>query len=99
YFFQSLLPGMLLRRALVGRERTRSKGASDRRAAQHRALDAPGQIVNALFAAACAIERGARRLVPLRGLPGASIWFSLRITDPNPSGAGRRSTARTGDAR
>ena len=97
YFFQTLLPGMLVRRALVGRGR--ASGDTARRGAQHQALDAPPRAVNALFAAACAAERVIRRAIPLGALPGTSLWFSARIDDPRGISAATPPTARTGGTR
>ena len=80
YFFQSLLPGMLVRRLLVGRGR--AVGEEGRRAAQHRALDSPAPALNALFARLCDVERGIHRVLPLDAVPGASLWFSASIDRP-----------------
>ena len=99
YFFQTLLPGMLVRRALVGRRREGVTGDAERRGAQHRALDAPPRALNAAFAAACAVERTIRRALPLDAMPGTSLWFSARIHDPKSFNAGTPPTARTGDTR
>ena len=96
YFFQALLPGMLLRRMLVGRGR--AVGDEGRRAAQHRALDAPGPFWNAVLSAACAAERGIRRAVSLDTVPGASLWFSARIAAPDEIRSETPPTARTGGA-
>jgi SAM-dependent methyltransferase len=95
YFFQVLVPGMLGRRAVIGR---RGKTDADgRRAAQHLALDAPGLLLNRALASACALERSIRRIVPsVDRLPGASIWFSARIPNPEDFRAERPSTERTG---
>jgi len=80
YFFQSLTPGMLARRLLVGRGAAASADDAMRRAAQHAALDAPGRAFNAAFAAACAAESAlARGVSLLDAVPGASLWFSVRI--------------------
>jgi 2-polyprenyl-3-methyl-5-hydroxy-6-metoxy-1,4-benzoquinol methylase len=97
YFFQALVPGLLIRRALVGRGRAGAEGNTDaRRRAQHRALDAPGGVANALFAAACSVERGIRRVVPIDRVPGASLWFSVRVDDPARFREERPPTGRTG---
>jgi SAM-dependent methyltransferase len=95
YFFQALLPGMLVRRALVGRGR--GSGTDGRRAAQHRALDPPGAPWSALFAGACAAERVIRRALPapMAALPGTSLWFSSAIPDPGAFKAETRATAHT----
>lgn len=98
YFFQTLLPGMLVRRMLVGRKRGEAADTEGRRAAHHRALDAPSPAINALFTAACGLERTVRRIVPGDGIPGASLWFSVRVNDPRSVRAERRSRERTGDA-
>jgi SAM-dependent methyltransferase len=99
YFFQTLLPGMLARRALVGRRRIEAgaSGDTERRSAQHRALDAPPRPINAAFAAACAFERAIRRALPFDAVPGTSLWFSARIGDPEKFSAAKPPTARTGD--
>lgn len=94
YFFQTLFPGMLARRMLIGRSRER--GEQGRRDAQHKALDAPSGPVNLLFSVACAAERGIRRIVPLDAVPGTSLWFSAGIGDPVRISAATRSTGRTG---
>ena len=80
YFFQSLVPAMLVRRLFVGRGR--GGGDEARRRAQHRALDAPGGAANALFAAVCAAERTLGRGLPLGSVPGASLWFSAGVDAP-----------------
>jgi 2-polyprenyl-3-methyl-5-hydroxy-6-metoxy-1,4-benzoquinol methylase len=87
YFFQALLPAMLVRRAVVGRrDLGQSPGQGEdgerRRRAQHRALDVPGALASAALAAACGAERAARRILPLGSLPGASLWFSARVAAP-----------------
>jgi SAM-dependent methyltransferase len=95
YFFQILVPGMLGRRAMIGRGGRHD--ADQRRAAQHLALDAPGPFVNRVLASACAIERSIRRAVPsLDRVPGASIWFSVRIPNPEALRGARPPTERTG---
>lgn len=95
YFFQVLVPGMFGRRAMIGR--SGRQDADRRRAAQHRALDAPGPLVNRALAAACAIERWIRRIVPsVDRVPGASIWFSVRVPNPGALRAERPPTGRTG---
>ena len=99
YFFQCLLPGMLLRRLLVGRRREGAGGEAERRSAQHRALDAPPRLVNAAFAAACAAERLLRRALPLDRVPGTSLWFSARIARPQDFSAATPPTTRTGGTR
>ena len=76
YFFQVLVPGMLTRRVLIGRDRGTLE--DQRRASQHLALDSPGTLWNRTFAALCALERGVSRVIPLSGIPGASLWFSTR---------------------
>ena len=95
YFFQVLLPGMLLRRAFIGRGG--GKGTEARRAAQHRALDAPGGFANSVLAAACAAELSIRSAVPLNALPGASLWFSARIESPRELREETPPRERTGD--
>jgi 2-polyprenyl-3-methyl-5-hydroxy-6-metoxy-1,4-benzoquinol methylase len=80
YFFQALVPAMIVRRALVGRGH--NVGDETRRRAQHRALDAPGRVANRILAGACGAERVLRRVLPLSAVPGASIWFSCRIDNP-----------------
>ncbi len=95
YFFQVLVPGMLGRRAMIGR--AGRQDADRRRAAQHLALDAPGPLVNRALAAACAIERSIRRIVPsVERVPGASIWFSVRVPNPGALRAEWPPTERTG---
>jgi SAM-dependent methyltransferase len=76
YFFQVLVPGMLARRLLVGRDR--SSVEAQRRASQHLALDPPGKLWNGTFAALCALERRISRAIPLSVVPGTSLWFSAR---------------------
>ena len=59
--------------------------------------EARGRDVNRVLAAACAIERSIRRVVPsLDRLPGASIWFSVRIPNPEALRGERPPTERTG---
>lgn len=95
YFFQVLVPGMLGRRVMIGRAGGRD--ADRRRAAQHLALDAPGTGVNRALASACAIERSIRRVAPsIDRVPGASIWFSVRVPDPVAFRGERPPTERTG---
>jgi SAM-dependent methyltransferase len=100
YFFQALLPGMLVRRAVVGRGRADGDAGADadaeRRDAQHLALDVPSRPVNAVFAAACAAERAIRRALPLDAVPGTSLWFSTRIREPRQFSAATPPTTRTG---
>lgn len=97
YFLQTLLPGMLLRRILIGREQ--GGGDAGRRKAQRRGLSAPGPLPNRLLGAACDLERAVRRAVPLDAVPGSSIWFAATITDPGKTAGETRPTARTGGAR
>ena len=94
YFFQVLVPGMLGRRALIGRQASKDENA--RRATQHLALDAPVWFLDRALAGACTIERSLRRFVPwLDRLPGTSIWFSARIADPETFRVEGRPTSRT----
>ncbi len=95
YFFQVLLPGMLIRRAIIGSRGKSEEGA--RRAAQHSALDRPPAPVNALFSIACSAERAVRRLLPLDLVPGTSLWFSARVDDPGRFTGEPPPRSRTGD--
>ncbi|HWZ85074.1 MAG TPA: class I SAM-dependent methyltransferase [Thermoanaerobaculia bacterium] len=95
YFFQVLIPAMLGRRALIGRRG--SQDVRQRRAAQHLALDTPGPFWNRALASACGLERWVRRLLPLvDGIPGASLWFSARISNPDAFREATPPTERTG---
>jgi SAM-dependent methyltransferase len=95
YFFQVLIPAMLGRRALIGRRG--SQDVAQRRAAQHLALDTPGPFLNRALASACGLERFARRVLPfVDGLPGASIWFSAPIANPDAFREATPPTERTG---
>lgn len=95
YFFQILVPGLLGRRAMIGRAGRHD--ADRRRAAQHLALDAPGPLVNRALASACAIERSIRRVFPpVDRIPGASIWFSVRVSNPEALRGAKPPTERTG---
>ncbi len=96
YFFQTLLPGMLARRARIGRRGKEPGDEARRRAAQHLALDAPGRFVNAALAAACATERAMARRVPIDAIPGASLWFSARVPASGALNGARPPTSRTG---
>jgi SAM-dependent methyltransferase len=95
YFFQGLLPGMLGRRALIGRGK--AGGEEGRRSAQHLALDAPRPWVNQALGGLCAIERALRRAVSLDAAPGASLWFSARISEPKAFRGETPPRARNGD--
>lgn len=95
YFFQVLVPAMLGRRARIGRRG--AQGVRERRAAQHLALDTPGPFWNRAFASACGFERAVRRILPfVDGIPGASIWFSTRIPNPDTFKEVKPPTGRTG---
>lgn len=94
YFFQTLISGMLVRRAIIGRRGVRGEEA--RRAAQHTALDAPPAAWNALLGVACAAERTVRRIVPLDAVPGTSLWFSAKIDRPGQISAEWPPRSRTG---
>lgn len=79
YFFQVLVPGMLVRRLIVGRGA--SPTPENRRRAAEASLRTPSRIVNGAFSLACAIERSCRRFLPIGRLPGASMWFTARAGD------------------
>jgi SAM-dependent methyltransferase len=97
YFFQALVPALFARRLMIGR-----RGASDeekRRAAQHLALDAPRPGLNRALESVCAIEGTLSRFLPLDRWPGASLWFSSRVPDPDAFKAEMPPRERTGDKR
>jgi SAM-dependent methyltransferase len=77
YFFQTLLPGMLVRRALVGRGA--AKTAQTTRNVSETSLRPPSQPLNRAFAAICDLERFCRRHLPLGLVPGSSLWFSAVV--------------------
>src|SRR5262249_57140599 len=56
YFFQVLVPGMLTRRILIGRDRGTLE--DQRRGSQPLALDSPGTLWNRTVSALCSLARG-----------------------------------------
>ncbi len=76
YIFQSLVPGLLVRRVVLGRGAARTP--ERRRTVAHTSLRPPSPAVNALFGGICAAERALDRFMPLGTMPGTSVWFSAR---------------------
>jgi SAM-dependent methyltransferase len=86
YFFQTLVPGMVARRVLIGRGAAKTAQAT--RDMCERSLRPPSQPLNRAFGAICELERFCRRHLPLGVLPGSSLWFSTVV----PGGFASRSS-------
>ena len=77
YFFQVLLPGLLVRRLLIGRRADLT--VESRRRIFKDSLRPPGAALNALLMSLCDAERAATRALKLGFAPGSSIWFSATV--------------------
>jgi SAM-dependent methyltransferase len=93
YFFQSLVFPIWLHRHLGRNAPVDAPQA--RRVFLRRALAVPAPAVNTAFRAICAAERACGRLLPLRRLPGASLFFAARV-DRTDANANRRDSTVSG---
>jgi len=74
YFFQTLVPGLVIRRLVLGRGAPWTPHR--RREVAARSLRLPSPAMNVFFRGMCAAERALERALPLGTIPGTSIWFS-----------------------
>lgn len=85
YFFQTLVPGMLARRAIIGSGK--SVEGEGRRRVYARALDPPAPPLNWALGLGCRLEMTIDRALPLGRVPGTSLWFCARAPDADRPGA------------
>lgn len=78
YFFQTLLIPTWLHRKQI--EAKHGDTDVDRTEVTHENIRVPVGPINAAFRALCALERFAGHVIPLGGIPGASLFFAARKT-------------------
>ena len=78
YFFQTLVVPTWLHRKQI--EAKHGATDVDRAKVTHENIRVPARPVNAAFRALCALERFAGRMIPIGGIPGASLFFAARKT-------------------
>jgi len=83
YFFQVLVPGLLVRALVVGRDR--AVDAEQRRVVFARSLAPPGALATAAFTALFAVERwwhDRGQAAGAAAVAGTSLWFSAIVEEP-----------------
>lgn len=78
YFFQTLLIPTWLHRKQI--EAKHGGTDVDRVKVTHENIRTPARPINAAFRALCALERFAAGVIPIGGIPGASLFFAARKT-------------------